>query len=383
MKATLRWLPLCCSLLLFWIAYSPALPLSTTAQDDTVKAPSCTAPPIIDGSGADACWSEPAWQAIDQVWIPWGGRLEPADYSGRYKVTWSPETGKLYFLVDIIDDVLVKGYTYPASGCHNYDVVEIFIDEDRSGGDHTHNNNAFAYHVSAGNSQRDYEVIDLQQGWDPYDFSSHLAVVIESDGPRYTWEMALTVYNDRYRAGAADNPVVELSAGKIMGLSLAYCDNDDPDEEPKTRDNFIGSVPVPSSKYNDHWQDASDFGVLRLVPSGGGMSVDESSEATMDQSAAGPQAFRLGANYPNPFNSSTLIPVTVLDAGELRLEIFDALGRRVSRQTLFAAAGSNVLSWDGCGQGGAAAPSGLYFYRVVLSTGDSRRTGLGKMLLVR
>jgi hypothetical protein len=53
-----------------------------------------------------------------------------------------------------------------------------------------------------------------------------------------------------------------LQSGKIMGLSFAYCDND---EAGTTRDNFIGSVWVPEARYNDHWMDAGDFRAARLT----------------------------------------------------------------------------------------------------------------------
>lgn len=43
-----------------------------------------------------------------------------------------------------------------------------------------------------------------------------------------------------------------------------------------------------------------------------------------------PYKFLLGKNYPNPFNSSTTIPFTMIDAGHVRLEVFNSLGQRVA-----------------------------------------------------
>ena len=43
-----------------------------------------------------------------------------------------------------------------------------------------------------------------------------------------------------------------------------------------------------------------------------------------------PFNFILGNNYPNPFNSSTTIPFTMIDAGFVRLEVFNSLGQRVA-----------------------------------------------------
>lgn len=40
--------------------------------------------------------------------------------------------------------------------------------------------------------------------------------------------------------------------------------------------------------------------------------------------------FRLGQNYPNPFNDTTIIEYEVLKAGEMNLQIYDMLGKRVT-----------------------------------------------------
>ena len=70
----------------------------------------------------------------------------------------------------------------------------------------------------------------------------------------------MIVYNEDYNPGLSSNPTEELYPGKVSGLSIAYCDNDDPNENPKTRDNFIGSVAVPEAYFNDHWKNADCLG---------------------------------------------------------------------------------------------------------------------------
>jgi len=82
-----------------------------------------------------------------------------------------------------------------------------------------------------------------------------------------------------------------------------------------------------------------------------------------------PQVFSLNANYPNPFNPSTTIPVYVPSAMDpsvpVCVDILDILGQRIS--TLWAGTlrpGRHVLRWDGRDGRRRAVASGIYFYRL-------------------
>ena len=55
-------------------------------------------------------------------------------------------------------------------------------------------------------------------------------------------EFSLIVYDDTYTEENKESARVKLQAGKVMGLSVAYCDNDHPEKNPKVRDNMYGSV---------------------------------------------------------------------------------------------------------------------------------------------
>ena len=81
----------------------------------------------------------------------------------------------------------------------------------------------------------------------------------------------------------------------------------------------------------------------------------------------------LGANYPNPFSGSTLIPLGLKTAGPARLAVFDLSGRLV--RTLVDGsldAGEHVIEWNGSDRSGHDVASGLYFIR--LETGGLVRT---------
>lgn len=73
----------------------------------------------------------------------------------------------------------------------------------------------------------------------------------------------------------------------------------------------------------------------------------------------------LGANYPNPVNGRTIIPLGLKATGPVRLSIFDVRGRLV--RTLHDGvlpAGARVVEWDGHDGHGQAAPSGYYVIRL-------------------
>jgi flagellar hook assembly protein FlgD len=77
------------------------------------------------------------------------------------------------------------------------------------------------------------------------------------------------------------------------------------------------------------------------------------------------ESFRLYQNYPNPFNPSTVINFSIANRGNVRLEVFDVLGRLVTtivNQEM--GAGSYRVVWEGSDRNGAKVSSGIYFYRI-------------------
>ena len=88
----------------------------------------------------------------------------------------------------------------------------------------------------------------------------------------------------------------------------------------------------------------------------------------------------LQQNAPNPFNSQTVIPWFLLEAGSARLEVFALTGQRVA--VLHAGpqqAGFHRYRWDGCDARGRALASGVYVYRLVTAEGVQTR----KLTLLR
>ncbi len=84
------------------------------------------------------------------------------------------------------------------------------------------------------------------------------------------------------------------------------------------------------------------------------------------ETATVPSAFVLGANYPNPFNPATTIPLTLPASAEaVDVTIYNVLGqpvRRVWNGSL--AAGAHRLAWDGRDAAGKPVAAGVYWYRL-------------------
>lgn len=82
-----------------------------------------------------------------------------------------------------------------------------------------------------------------------------------------------------------------------------------------------------------------------------------------------PATFSLAQNYPNPFNPSTQISFSLPRTSDVRLDIYNILGQRVTRLVNEKlSAGDYVADWNGYDRAGRTVASGIYFYR--LKAGD-------------
>ncbi|TAI49369.1 CBM9 family sugar-binding protein [Flagellimonas allohymeniacidonis] len=206
--------------------------------------------PLIDGTAMDACWGNSEWLALDQLWL--GEAYSTSDFNGRYKLSWDEEA--LYLLVEVTDDVLFDQYDDPLKLWWDDDCVEVFIDEDNSGGQHQFSHNAFAYHIAM-----DGNVVDLAPDEQPRLYNDHITSKKVTEGNVSTWEIAIKLFSDDFVDGEKNSPE-KLSNNKKVGFALAYCDNDGS----KERENFIGSVFVPGEDKNQGWINADIFGTLVL-----------------------------------------------------------------------------------------------------------------------
>ena len=215
-------------------------------------APRAATAPVVDGIANEAVWQRAEWRSLDQHWL--GPEMTGDDFQGRYKVVWTES--KLYILGEFVDDILIDSHRHPLEQYWDDDCLEIFVDEDHSGGNHQYNHNAFAYHFSLDN-----QAIDIGTDRQAHSYSHHVESRWQQRGNKLIWELSIDIYDDAYRDGAQENAPVSLFAGKILGFMVAYCDNDGSE----LRENFIGSEYASGDDKDRGYIDAGLFGTLVLV----------------------------------------------------------------------------------------------------------------------
>ena len=152
---------------------------------------------------------------------------------------------------------------------------------------------------------------------------------------------------------SADNPVLSPSAGTWDATRAV-----------------VGSV-LQRGDYLDMWYTGSDATNLARI----GHATSPIITGVTEGSGNVPGAFALAQNYPNPFNPATVISYQVPAASEVKLAVFDLLGRQVAvlvNERQFP--GSYKVRFDA-----ARLASGVYLYRLI--AGDVAQTR--KMLVVK
>lgn len=244
---------------------------SNALQPNALKAKKAKDDIVIDGIANEASWQSATWYPLDKLIL--GTMPTAEDFSGQFKIIWDEQ--QLYLMVEIIDDVIFDQHANPLHFYWDDDCLEIFIDEDASGGNHQFNYNAFAYHVAIDN-----QVVDI--GEKHADGSDNFVLLNEhvtsswrrsKHSPnKIIWEVAVRVYDDTFvfqdalalqytsdsiktesgrsnstqsQSAKMQKPVI-LSLGKVLGFMLAYCDNDGS----KEREHFIGSTDIKAVNGN-------------------------------------------------------------------------------------------------------------------------------------
>ncbi len=93
-----------------------------------------------------------------------------------------------------------------------------------------------------------------------------------------------------------------------------------------------------------------------------------------------PMVFSLKQNYPNPFNPETNIDFSIPVNSDVRLEIYNVLGKKINtllnKQT---SPGLYRIQWNGRDFNGLSVPTGIYFYKLEAEGFTSTK----KMLMIK
>jgi len=103
------------------------------------------------------------------------------------------------------------------------------------------------------------------------------------------------------------------------------------------------------------------------------------------QVTALPTEFALQANYPNPFNPTTVIRYQLPEAATVTLEIFNALGQKVRALVNHESQpiGYYNRDWNGRDDAGLILPSGVYFYQFEAKSATRVFAKTRKMLMIK
>lgn len=281
-------------------------------QSDTIFNYITKTPVTIDGQATEECWTNAEWHAIDQVWIPWAAKMKEGDFSGRFKVSWDEDF--LYVLVEVVDDSLSDDHSDPLQNWWDDDCLEVFIDETRSKGDHEKNCNAFAYHMSLF-----YDAVDLNSAGQGVNYKNNVIADMDTIGEKtYLWEFAFKNYDATFSLSNPENSRVKLSHNKNMGLTVAYCDND----ETTSRENFIGSMVMTPATANDMYKNADHFGLMILV--------DPDSVSTKAVNVKNPMEINI---YPVPAQNHLTIATSSANQTVISVSISTITGQIVKTES--------------------------------------------------
>jgi hypothetical protein len=146
--------------------------------------------------------------------------------------------------------------------------------------------------------------------------------------------------------------------------------------------NYLGTYPFSyDSTQNVIISDAAGSGFYVVADAVRFLDIDSSVTKIIskDHLTIKPDRFRLGNNYPNPFNARTLIPITIFKPDIYSVQVLNVKGEKIrTLESAFLSAGSYEFSWDGTNDSGKKVSSGIYVYALQSNRGSAS----GKMILL-
>jgi hypothetical protein len=165
---------------------------------------------------------------------------------------------------------------------------------------------------------------------------------------------------------SCSNPLVQILSPDINFGTVGHIDTSDIFNWTIYFSNELVSGETVTFDINlsaNNWTSHKQF---RVIVGDVALSVD-------DQNSL-PKSVNIVSNYPNPFNSSTIIRLQGQVVGNETITIFDCTGRLIRKLNVL----DNSLIWDGTDSQGRVVGAGVYFARL-----NSESSAIKKMVLVK
>ena len=200
---------------------------------------------------------------------------------------------------------------------------------------------------------------DKSTGWEGYDFvvnrvSPDDSAAVERSVGGWNWRRvgsaAYAVQGNRL-AVRIPRALLGLTDDRSLNFEFKWSDNAQQDGDIMAF--YVDGDAAPGGRFNYVYRVAGASGVRSSDPL--------------------PTGFSLFPNYPNPFNSETVISYRLKRTASVKLAVYDLTGRRV--RLLFRGnelAGYHRVRWDGRDDSGVAVSSGVYVARLTTTDGTTR-----------
>jgi len=137
---------------------------------------------------------------------------------------------------------------------------------------------------------------------------------------------------------------------------------------------------------HEHWNNPDSMQYSRNLGTGDGIELIKINTITSvkDKNYNIVSDFKLYQNYPNPFNPATTISFSLNKSAQVKLSIYDALGRLV--EVLLddrLSEGNHNIVWNSTNSSGASAGSGVYIYKITVKADNKLFSQSKKMILVK
>lgn len=244
--------------------------------------------------------------------------------------------------------------------------------------------------VKSTDNGKNWEFIDLLA---PSSYSDNICISLAVDPVNSNIVYVGLVEGDLLRTtdtGRTWNVLIPRRSAPFVALAI----------DPQHPDHIYGGVDSMVSETFDGWRtwrntllpgslrtsssvvvDPDSSNVAYVAAYGSGVFRYRSIVTVVGDIPQPPQEFSLYQNFPNPFNSTTMIEFSLPHSeAEVNLTVYDVLGRKIiTLVDVSKPAGKCRVEWDGRSQEGCSVASGVYICR--LSTGGEMRTR--KMILSR